>query len=82
MLKHKLIAQVKIKNHSGESFKIALVETDTDYVIAHYYKGKHDSWGNGDYMPKTMCSPSGALTNFASTVASYGKSIFTDTIKF
>lgn len=82
MLKHKLIAQVKIKNYSGETFKLALVETDTDYVIAHYYNGKNDSWGNGDYLRKEDTSPAGALTCFASTVASYGKSIFTETIKF
>lgn len=82
MLKHKLITQVKIKNYSGETFRIALVETDTDYVIAHYYKGKNDSWGNGDYLYKKDTSPAGALTCFASVVASYAKSIFTETIKF
>lgn len=82
MLKHKLITQVKIKNHSGEKFKIALVETDTDYVIAHHYKGHNDSWGNGDYLPKANNSPATALIDFASVVASYGNSIFTDTINF
>lgn len=82
MLKHKLITQVKVKNHSGETFRIALVETDTDYVIAHYYKGKNDSWGNGDYLPKVNTNPAGALTCFASTVASYGRNISTETIKF
>lgn len=82
MLKHKLIAQVKVKNHSGETFRIALVETDTDYVIAHYYRGKNDSWGNGDYLPKVNNSPATALIDFASVVTSYARSIFTETIKF
>ena len=82
MLEHKLIAKVKIKTHAKETYQIALVETATDYVIAHYYHGKHDSWGNGDYMPKELCSPAGALTNFASVIASEAKSPFTASINF
>lgn len=82
MLKHKLISQVKIKNNSGETFKIALVETDVDYIIAYYYRGKKDSWGNGVYMPKSAYTPSVVLTDFANVIASYEKSIFTKTINF
>lgn len=47
MLKHTTISQI---NFHG--YKIALVETNRDYVVATDYKGHNDSWGQGYYFPK------------------------------
>ena len=82
MIKHRLITKVKIKNHAGETRQLALVETDTDYIIAHGYRGKKDSWDNGDYIPKTERDPGTILLDFTNLVISESKNIFTESIKF
>ena len=82
MLKHKLITKVKIKNHAGEIKQLALLETDTDYIIAHGYRGKNDSWDNGEYIPKAQRCPGTILLDFTNLVISETNSIFTESVKF
>lgn len=48
MLKHETISQITF-NHG---YRIALVETASDYVVATDYKGHKECWGQGYYFPK------------------------------
>lgn len=48
MLKHKTISQITFKG-----YRIALVETENDYVVALGYRGHKDSWDSGHYFPKS-----------------------------
>ena len=82
MIKHKLITKVKIKNHAGETRQLALLETDSNYIIAYGYRGKNNAWDNGDYIPKKDRSPGTILLDFTNIVISESKSIFTESIKF
>ena len=81
MLAHKLITKVTVTNHSGERWQIALVKTNTDYVIANHYHGKHDSWGSGEYFPLVTTPLESALVLFAKKICAERKSIFTKDIK-
>ncbi len=48
MLKHKTISQIIFKG-----YRIALVETESDYVVALGYHGHKDCWEQGIYFPKS-----------------------------
>ena len=58
MLKHKTISQISFKG-----YRIALVETESDYVVALGYKGHKDSWDSGHYFPKWSEKPEENATN-------------------
>jgi hypothetical protein len=79
MLKHKLLTKVTICNHNGERWQIALVKTNTDYVIANHYHGAHDSWGSGEYFPLTTPIES-VYVLFAERLCAERTSIFTKEI--
>ena len=79
MLAHKVLAKATIKNKNGENWKIALVKTNTDYVIASHYYSKKEGWGSGEYFPLTMPLESAYLM-FVKRLLVEKKSIFTKEI--
>lgn len=49
------LAKVEFTYTNGEHRVFALVETETDFVIAPGYDAMHRRWnGSGDYMPKAF----------------------------
>lgn len=53
MLKHKLLFSVSVHYKNGEKQKLALVETDREFVIAPYYISEEEGWrGSGAYLSK------------------------------
>lgn len=79
---NRLIASVTVHLKNGEKQKLALVETERDYVVASGFISETDGWtGNGEYMLKP-CSATCALRAFADRVEHESKSIFVDRITF
>lgn len=75
MLEHKLLACSTVHCKNGESYKIALVVTANDYVIANYYD--YDKpWGSGDYYPLDTPLENMFLT-YSKWLVAARKSIFT-----
>ena len=67
MLAHKLLAQSITNLKSNRS--VALVETDSDYVIAKGYRGADDCWEQGYYFPKAVDNAySDAVTEYKQAV--------------
>lgn len=50
MLAHKLLAQSTTNFKSN--YSVALVETESDYVVAKWYDAASGYWGSGCYFPK------------------------------
>lgn len=50
-LKHKLLAQYKPLTDLRQNY--ALVETESDFVVASGYNGHGKEWGQGYYFPKS-----------------------------
>lgn len=48
MLKHKTISQITFKG-----YRIAFVETESDYIVATDYHGHKECWGQGYYYHKS-----------------------------
>lgn len=80
---NRLIASVTVHLKSGEKQKLALVETENDYVVASGFISEADGWtGNGEYIFKSCCTATFALRAFADRVEHESESIFVDRITF
>lgn len=82
MLSHFRIASVKFHLKNGETVRYALVETKSDFVIAHGYRGETLDWEQGIYFPKAQHPTAETLlANFANDVQSFANSSWVSTVE-
>lgn len=81
---NKLITSVTVRHKNGEKQKLALVETETDFVIAPYFISEEKGWnGSGIYLNKRLgCSALDALAEFENRVRIESGSVFVEKITF
>jgi len=80
---NRLLTSVTVHLKNGEKQKLALVETERDYVIAPYFISESDGWnGSGIYLNKSNISALDALELFVRHISLESDSIFVDRITF
>lgn len=80
---NRLLTSVTVHYKNGEKQKLALVETERDFVIAPYFISETEGWhGSGDYLVKTDFNAPSALIAFANRVDNECTSVSVDRITF
>lgn len=80
---NRLIMSVTVHYKNGEKQKLALVETEQDYVIAPYFISETEGWGgSGEYLRKQDDNVLQVFDIFYRQVMDERDSAFVDKITF